>query len=478
MMTSTETASVVPSAGIKADFDCRDTRILIADDEPVTLRLLSHYLESSGFQVVTASDGKDAYEKMTPDVEVALLDVNMPRMSGLDCLRKLRGQFPDTEVIMVSGVGEIGDAVTAMKEGACEYVTKPFEREELLGHVLHAVRTARLSRDNRELRKVVGSPALLTQQAAFSESAKVLYQQAARLGELDSTVLLGGESGTGKTTIARMIHQIGPRADKPFVVVNCASLPRDLIEAELFGHTKGAFTGATDDRPGRAEVADGGTLFLDEVGDLPLELQPKLLTFLQDRTFQRIGSNKEIRVDVRVITATHQDLALMCEEKRFRPDLFFRLNVLNLAVPPLRQRVEDIPELATGVLRRIGARRSCEPLQIDDQATALLQRHHWPGNIRELENVLERASAFCMGPVITPEDLSLDGVSNPSPPDEPAKPASLAGLTLAEVEQRAILETLEACSGNKALAARELGISEKSIYNKMKRHGIFEKKSD
>jgi DNA-binding NtrC family response regulator len=272
-----------------------------------------------------------------------------------------------------------------------------------------------------------------------------------------------------------MIHQMGPRASKPFVVVNCASLPRDLIEAELFGHTKGAFTGATDDRPGRAEVADGGTLFLDEVGDLPLELQPKLLTFLQDRTFQRIGSNKEIQVDVRVIAATHQNLALMCEKKSFRPDLFFRLNVLNLAVPPLRERVEDIPELAREILRRIGSRRSCEPLQIDDQATRVLQSHQWPGNIRELENVLERASAFCEGTVITAGDLGIDGTSSPSPSGEPAKTDSLAGQTLNEIEQRAILETLEACSGNKALAARQLGISEKSIYNKMKRHGIFGK---
>ena len=212
---------------------------------------------------------------------------------------------------------------------------------------------------------------------------------------LDSTILLTGESGTGKTTIARMIHNLGPRSGKAFVAVNYASLPRDLIEAELFGHIKGSFTDATEDRPRRAEIADGGTLFLDEIGDLPLELQPKLLTFLQEKTFQRIGSNREVKVDVRVISASHQDLAGLCEERRFRADLYYRLNVLKLHVHALRERQGDIPTLTETILKRIARRRGIENITLTDEACQRLLAHRWPGNIRELENIIERASAFC-----------------------------------------------------------------------------------
>jgi len=271
-----------------------------------------------------------------------------------------------------------------------------------------------------------------------------------------------------------MIHQSGPRSSGPFVTVNCASLPRDLVEAELFGHAKGAFTGAVNDRPGRAEIADGGTLFLDEIGDLPLELQPKLLTFLQDRTFQRIGSNKVYAVDVRLIVATHQDLAFMCREKRFREDLYFRLNVLSLHVPPLRERVGDIPDLAQEILKRIGQRRGQPPLVFDHATVAVLQQQPWRGNVRELENVLERASAFCETDTIQAEDLVFESASLPASETQAVSvpPISLAGKTLAEVEKQAIVDTVRACGGNKAKAARQLGISEKGMYNKMKRHGI------
>ncbi len=248
-------------------------------------------------------------------------------------------------------------------------------------------------------------------------------------------------------------------------------MPRDLIEAELFGHARGAFTGAVSDRPGRAELADGGTLFLDEVGDLPIEIQPKLLTFLQDRVVQRIGSNKTHRADVRVIAATNHDLAAMCRERRFREDLFFRLNVLSLRVPTLAERIEDVPELVRELLGRISRRRRSMLFQITPDALSAIQRHSWPGNVRELENVLERASAFCERATITAADLSFDDVV-PSQSADSAPAPSLAGLTLAEVEGRAIVDTLRATGGNKAKAARKLAISEKSIYNKIKRLGL------
>ena len=275
-----------------------------------------------------------------------------------------------------------------------------------------------------------------------------------------------------------MIHQQGPRAAGPFVAVNCASLPRDLIEAELFGHTKGAFTGAAGDRPGRVEIANGGTLFLDEIGDLPLELQPKLLTFLQDRIIQRIGSNKEIPVDVRLITATHQDLSAMCVQKRFRQDLFYRIKVLSLDLPPVRDRQQDIPELAQSILLRIADRRGNPAPELDASAIEKMMSYMWPGNIREMENVLESVTAFCESDTITDSDLNFEepvslGDGGAGHVNEGVRTeVSLAGKTLAEIEVKAIKDTLAACDGNKAKTARTLGISEKSIYNKMKRHGI------
>jgi DNA-binding response OmpR family regulator len=290
-------------------------RVLIADDDPVTRLVLSQYLAEAGYETVASEDGREALQQMDGEISVGLLDLEMPHISGLDCLRQVRKQHPHISVIMISGKGSLQDAVTAMKEGAFDYITKPFDRDELMVRVHQGCRASQLGRDNEALREAVKPAAPSFEFVACSPIAQQLVRQIAKVASLDSTVMLTGESGTGKTTVARMIHQSGPRADKPFVAVNCASLPRDLVEAELFGHTKGAFTGAVHDRPGRAEIADGGTLFLDEIGDLPLELQPKLLTFLQDRTFQRIGSNKIYTADVRMIAATHQDLAGMCRER-------------------------------------------------------------------------------------------------------------------------------------------------------------------
>jgi DNA-binding NtrC family response regulator len=452
------------------------TRILIADDEPVTRRMFSRYLENAGFEVIVATDGLDALRQMDPDVMVAVLDLNMPGMGGLECLKKMRGEFADTEVLIISGAGQIQDAVAALKAGACEFVTKPCEQDDLVAHVQQAIRTAKLSRENQRLRSAIDQPSPTSRFSAKSAVSRELVNKISKLAGLDSTILLTGESGTGKTTIARMIHDQGPRSSKPFIAVNCASLPRDLIEAELFGHVKGAFTGAAESRPGRAEIADGGTLFLDEIGDLPLDLQPKLLTFLQDRTLQRIGSNKEIKVDVRLIAATLQDLGEMCSQRRFRPDLYYRLNVLHLEVPALRDRRGDIPDLASTILERIARQRRCGEIRLNPEAARVLQQHDWPGNIREMENVLERASAFCEGEEILESDLSLEPSVGSTPPKEKvATTTSYVGLTLKEIEKRALLETLEAHNGNKAMAARQLGISEKSIYNKLRRFGLFEK---
>ncbi|MFO0904059.1 MAG: sigma-54 dependent transcriptional regulator [Pirellulales bacterium] len=476
-------------------------KVLIADDDVVTLRVLQRYLAAAGFECVTASDGREALSRLSHDVSLALFDLEMPHASGLECLQQARTRFPDLAVMVVSGKGQIADAVAAMKQGAADYLTKPFDRDELIARVNQAARTAGLARENRDLRAAVAAPGPASDFVAQAPCTQRLLRLVAKVAPLDSTVMITGESGTGKTTVARLIHQWGPRREGPFVTVNCASLPRDLVEAELFGHAKGAFTGAVSDRPGRAEIADKGTLFLDEIGDLPLELQPKLLTFLQDRTFQRIGSNKVYTVDVRVIAATHQDLAAMCREKRFREDLFYRLNVLSLHMPALRERPEDIGLLVQHVLQRIGRRRGAIEMTCDEDAAERLRRYGWPGNVRELENVLERASAFCESQRIRVDDLwfpSLGGppvveakppepppapapleppppeptTQEPTPPELTPEPTTLAGRTLDELERQAILDTLAACRGNKAEAARRLGISEKSIYNKMKRFEI------
>ena len=472
---TTKQVSPPPKAAIVDRSDRKETsaRVLVADDDPLSRKVLQRFLNRGNYEAIVARDGVEAMELMDDDVAVALLDLNMPRASGMDVLQFIREEFADAQVIIVSGEGEIQDAVAAMKAGACDYITKPVDVDELLATVALGVDRAGMSRENRGLREAVGGTLPARQFAAHSDVSRHLLHQVLKVAPLDSSVLITGESGTGKSTLARLIHQHGPRHVGPFVSVNCASLPRDLIEAELFGHSKGAFTGASGDRPGRIEIADGGTLFLDEIGDLPLELQPKLLTFLQDRTIQRIGSNTVLDVDVRIIAATHQNLEEMCLSGRFRQDLFYRLNVLNLVAPALRERRDDILPVASDVLSRIAARHGAPQLALSDSARTVLLQHGWPGNVRELENVLERASVFCEGPMIEASDLELkDSIASAGNVTEVLSTGSFVGMTLAELERRAIEKTLAHCEGNKAKTARVLGISEKSIYNKMRRLGM------
>lgn len=446
--------------------------VLVADDEAIARRMLRQMLESAGYRVLEAEGGRQAVSQMSEKISVAIVNLFLPDMSGLKCLAQIRKHFCDTQVIVVSGNGKTRDAVAAMTQGAFEYLTKPWDPNELVIRVSRAVRAFRLARENRALKQAVSCP--LTSRELLGSSARMhtVRAQIEKLAQLDSTVLITGAGGTGKIIAAQSIHRKGPRASEPFVSVNCSALPRELIEADLFGHVQGSFAGAGNDRPGRAEIADGGTLLLDEIGDLPMELQPKLLSFLRERTVRRVGSNDVSAVNVRVIGATKRDLAEMCRQGRFREDLYFRINVLSLHIPALREHFTDIPELANEILHRIARRRGCPKPNLSDAAMRALQQYSWPGNTGEMENVLQQASASYQGTTIERKDLILERIHSAAAPADGSENMGLAGLTLAQIERRAVIETLRACGGNRVRTARQLGVSEKTIYNKIKQYKL------
>ncbi|HSI84515.1 MAG: sigma-54-dependent transcriptional regulator [Candidatus Methylacidiphilales bacterium] len=440
--------------------------LLIADDDPTIRRLLEYHLRSQGMGLELYEDGKQLMDAMHDDVQVAVVDLNMPHMDGLECLRAIRKSFPRTEVIFLTSVNQAREAVQALREGAFDYITKPFSPDEILMAVRKAAELSRTARENQDLKQTIGTERSHSGFVGNSPATQAIRDKVARIAGLNATVLITGESGTGKGVLARAIHAASPRAHGPFITVNCPSLPRELLESEMFGHEKGAFTGAHEKRIGRAELANGGTLFLDEVGDLPIDLQPKLLNFLQEKKFQRIGGGKDISADVRVIAATNQNLKDMVQAKSFREDLYFRLNVLPIEIPSLHERADDIPELAGHILQRIAQQRESGVFKLDKDAVRALGFYTWPGNVRELENTLERASAFCTANLITAGDLPPEIAGHAVASDSP--PFNLSGWKIEDLERFAIQQTLAACNNNKAEAARVLGISEKSIYNKLK----------
>lgn len=432
--------------------------VVIADDDATTRKILEAYFRKLGISCRLAANGLEAIKYFGPDMQLAILDLRMPKMGGLECLSRLKQNCPEVPALMVSSAAEIPDAVVAIREGASDFLVKPVDPQSF---------------EQRVRQLLVGSPSSQPPPPKKLVLDDLQYQLDVISGH-DATVLLTGETGTGKTVLARQIHDRGARRNGPFVSINCAALPRELLEAELFGHAKGAFTGAISDRSGRIESAGGGTLFLDEIGDMPLELQPKLLTFLQDKHVQRIGSNTLLHADVRIIAATNQDLGALCQDKRFREDLFYRISVLNLYIQPLRERISQIEQISDAILSQIATRRGLPPFVLTDEARILIAHCPWPGNIRELENVLERAAAFANSQRISKEDLDFSltsSLSNASSDSNDAGAGNLSwtpGMSLREVERLAILATLEACDDNQAKAARMLKISEKTIYNKLK----------
>ncbi len=455
--------------------------ILVADDDRLLRRIIETSLKQAGIYADCFPSGDALLEALNDETLVCILDINMEGKDGRETLAEVKKRNPSTGVILLTAVNDVREAVDALRAGAFDYLTKPFDHRELVRSVKKAMQIALAARSSEELRNSVSSVGPAVELLGESPAMAHIKSQLDRIGPIGETILLTGESGTGKTLVARAIHSASRRSAGPFMSVSCPSLPRDLLESEMFGHEKGSFSGAHQKRLGRAELAQGGTLFLDEIGEMPLELQPKLLTFLQDHTFFRIGGERSLKADVRIIAATNQDLPKLCAEGRFREDLYYRLNVVPLELPPLRARPEDIKLLAQRFLASFALRNGTKTLPMTAEVVEALLKYRWPGNIRELENVLSRVATLARTSRIEVTDLPEEILRAPQEEQRPLRsvgssvavvPASLAGRSLADIERTALLETLESCGQSRAQAARLLGVSEKTVYNMMKRYGL------
>jgi DNA-binding NtrC family response regulator len=442
------------------------SRLLVVDDDKNIRSHLASYLRKQGHSVETASDGPAALRLADRDaVDVVVSDVRMAGMDGMALLRELRRRRPDAVVVLMTAYATVAGAVEAMREGAFHYVVKPFALDELGLLVERAGELARLRRDNRALRGALDAPVLLeSQNPAMRHSIEVARQAAGS----DVTLLLLGESGTGKNVLARAVHAWSPRRDGPFVAIACTTLAEHLLESELFGHVRGAFTGAWKDKPGRLESAAGGTLFLDEVGELPAELQAKLLRFLEERRYERVGDVRTFEVDVRIVAATNRDLDAEVAAGRFRADLFYRLAVVPVRLPPLRERCEDLAALVDHLLTSLAARHGREVPSVDPAARDAIAAYAWPGNVRELANALERALVLSPGAALGPESLP-DAVL--APPAQASAEAYPGDLSLEEVERRHVRRVL-ASSATLEEAAARLGINPTTLWRMRRRWSL------
>jgi DNA-binding NtrC family response regulator len=456
-------------------------RILIVDDESNARAALSEILREEGYATETAADGFKALgklEEFSPDV--ILTDLKMPGLDGIAFMEKARSLAPGAAFVVMTAFGTISSAVDAMKKGAENYLLKPLDPEALGAVVERAMEKARLVQEAQRLRDRLRERNAFSHIVSSDPKMDVILELVAQVGPSRASVLITGESGTGKELIAEAIHGASPRAKAPFVRLHCAALSESLLESELFGHERGAFTGAVARREGRFKQADGGTLFLDEIGEVPPAVQVKLLRFLQEKTFERVGGNETLRVDVRVIAATNRDLTAEIRRGAFREDLFYRLNVVTVELPPLRERRGDIPALASFFLRRYAAENGKTLDTFADDALRALLDYRWPGNVRELENVVERAVVLGDGPRIEKKHLPPTVV----PSEERDGPPPIPGSTIADLERYAILKTLEACGGSTSKAATVLGVSPRKIqyklheYEQPERGGIPEGRSE
>ncbi|RMG96981.1 MAG: sigma-54-dependent Fis family transcriptional regulator [Candidatus Dadabacteria bacterium] len=454
-------------------------RVLVVDDDASLRRILEYNLAEEGYAVATAASGEEALEKLDRAAfDLVVTDIKMPGMDGMDLLRRIKAEAPETQVIVVTAFGTIEMAVEAMKAGAAEYITKPFNRDELKLAVRKALRVRDLEAENVRLRQEVRRIEEADKIVGDSPAMQAVYRLIEKVADSDASVLITGESGTGKELAARAIHRLSRRADRPFVAVNCAAIPRELLESELFGHKKGAFTGAIRDKKGRFEEAAGGTIFLDEIGEMPLDLQPKILRALQEREITPVGSNEVIRVDARVLAATNRDLEAEIEEGRFREDLYYRIAVVPIHMPSLRERPEDIPLLVAHFLKKLAPAR---PVRVEPEALEALSRYTWKGNVRELENTIERLLVLTEGDAIGLGDLPEkirepkarehggDGFTFHLPPE---------GVSLEDVERAVIEEALHRTGWNQTRAAKLLRIPRHILLYRMEKFGIPRRRPD
>jgi DNA-binding NtrC family response regulator len=468
-MTNQNTATDFIESPTRNPADQSKGRVLIVDDEANARDALAELMDDAGYSVSTAADGRTALLQMEQvDPDVVLTDLKMPGMDGLSLIERGRPMSPHTTFIVMTAFATIDTAVQAIKLGAESYLTKPLELEAVIAIVDRALDRTRLSREAADLRQRVDDRFQFGNILGEHPSMQRLMKNVAQVARSRATVLIHGETGTGKELIAAAIHQNSKRKDRPFIRLNCASLSETLLESELFGHERGSFTGAVARREGRFKQADGGTLFLDEVSEIPMSVQIKLLRFLQEWEFERVGGNETLKVDVRVVAATNRELKQRVEDGRFREDLFYRLKVVQLDVPPLRVRRSDIPLLAYSFLRKYAAENGRSVQGLGEDALQHLMIYPWPGNVRELENAIERAVVMCEGDLIEKDDLPTSAHGDLK---NGSVMALIPGITMMELERIAILRTLEAVDGSTARAGEILGISQRKIQYRVKEWG-------
>ncbi|MDX9746042.1 MAG: sigma-54 dependent transcriptional regulator [Syntrophales bacterium] len=455
-------------------------RILIVDDDPSMRLALSETLESCGYEVESADNGSEALKKFQGrPFEVVVTDMRMPRMGGMEVLKGVKKISPRTPVILITAYGTVSTAVEAMKEGASEFIMKPFSLDDLQGVVKNVLANSPARMNEAASPDISGSSRMdIITQAANMTSLLALMRSIAKS---KSSVLIQGESGTGKELFARYIHRHSTRKNRPFIAVNCAAIPHHLLESEMFGHEKGAFTGAVQRKPGRFELAHGGTLLLDEIGDMDIQLQAKLLRVLQEGEVDRLGGREPTPIDVRIIATTNADLKKRIEEKKFREDLFYRLNVIPVHIPPLRERKGDVALLSEYFLKKYGGINEKKKPVLSAGAMQILDAHPWSGNVRELEHVIERSVLICDDEIILPEHLYMDGPIGPAPteagtgaeavPELDVRTCPSGPVTLKEMEKSMIFAALNRVNGNRTKAARILGISVRTMRNKLQEYG-------
>jgi DNA-binding NtrC family response regulator len=438
--------------------------ILVIEDEEKQRRVVGLHLASADYDVKAAGTAEEGW-KLAGDVDLILTDLKLPGMDGLALLEKLKAQNSHTPVVVMSAFSTVENAVEAMKRGAVDFLPKPFSLDHLSVVVEKALEVSKLRDENRELREALGERYKFENIIGSSPAMQEIFATIMRVAPTRATVLLAGESGVGKDMIARAIHQHSPRKDRPFVKINCTAIPENLMESELFGYEKGAFTGANISKPGKFEQANTGTVMLDEIGDVPASVQVKLLRILQEREFERLGSNKTQQTDVRVIAATNVDLRAALEQGTFREDLYYRLNVVPMNIPPLRERKEDIPYLVDHFVKKFGG-------EISEGALERLVSYHWPGNVRELENVIERSILLAKGPRVEADDIKIESGIGRARAAFSAEAFLPEGMTLDQYEQSIIREALKRANGNKSQAARLLGLTRNALRYRLTQMGI------